>query len=104
MSSTHRPEFLIRSSSSDAFLRLRPAADWPKHFVAELHSGTLTCETKVYAHEPRGFWLSSFFEELATNWRGWTGTKVWESVEGELQLQCLSDHTGHITIKVAVRD
>ena len=47
---------------------------------------------------------SLLFEELARQWRGWEREKQWAALEDELRLTATCDHTGHITLKVILRD
>ncbi|MBO1266445.1 hypothetical protein J1902_00355 [Arthrobacter sp. PO-11] len=47
----------------------------------------LSGHRKVAAHYGKGFDdLSEFFEDLAGHWKGWPGTKSYESLEGDLLL------------------
>jgi hypothetical protein len=57
----------------------------------------------VYAYEPRSHHLVGFFQDMATNWRGWTGKKEWQSVEGEMRLSAVIDSAGHISLTVELR-
>jgi len=41
-----------------------------------------------------------YFADLAKDWRGWTGQKMFESLEHDLQMVAISDHTGHVKIQV----
>jgi hypothetical protein len=47
--------------------------------------------------------LSNLFDDMAANWRGWNGPKVWDSGEGGLTLACLHDGLGHVSIKAELR-
>jgi hypothetical protein len=44
------------------------------------------------------------FDEMAREWRGWSGTKEWASLEGELSLSCTADGKGHVDIAIDVRE
>jgi hypothetical protein len=46
--------------------------------------------------------LADFFDGLADDWRGWTGVRHWESVEGDLKLEAEHIH-GHVRLRVIVR-
>jgi hypothetical protein len=46
---------------------------------------------------------SALFAEMARDWRGWEGTKVWEDLEQILTLKASSDRTGHITLHIEMR-
>jgi hypothetical protein len=36
------------------------------------------------------------------NWRGWTGSKVWEGMEGGLRFRCAHDGLGHVIVGVSL--
>ena len=40
------------------------------------------------------------FQEMARDWKGWSGKKEWAALEGELRLTATSDSSGHITVAV----
>ena len=42
------------------------------------------------------------FQDAASNWRGWSGKKSWESLEGDFRLELSSNSTGHITLKTLI--
>jgi uncharacterized protein DUF6228 len=46
---------------------------------------------------------SVLFAEMALEWRGWAGIKVWEDIEKVLTLRASSDRCGHITLRVEMR-
>jgi hypothetical protein len=63
----------------------------------------LTAQTSIWlgpegVEEP----LADFFADLADDWRGWSGTKVWNGMEGGLRLSCTHDKVGHITMRVSL--
>jgi hypothetical protein len=45
----------------------------------------------------------NFFSDLSSNWRGWSGAKVFESLEHDFQMAATSDSTGHIDIEVRLK-
>jgi hypothetical protein len=54
-----------------------------------------------------GFWsgmepqhLAAFFEDLAQEWRGWNGDKVFAVVEHDLALRATHDGSGHVVLWV----
>jgi hypothetical protein len=54
-----------------------------------------------------GFWsgvepvaLAEFFDDLARDWRGWTGDKVFTSVEHDLVFRATHDGSGHVLLGV----
>jgi hypothetical protein len=58
----------------------------------------MRASTQVYAYGGRS--PLELFEEMANEWRGWKGSKVWESLEGELALAATHDGLGTIMLKV----
>lgn len=97
---------LIRSSRDGALLKL-------SHFVGQENSaeadsfvvlaqrGDLRAEAMVSAYMAPH--LGEYFESMAADWTGWTGTKDWSSLEGEFTLSAKSDNTGHITLSYFLR-
>jgi len=56
-------------------------------------------EAVIHAENPPyGTSPTNFFQELASNWAGWSGKKTWGSMEGEYNLAATTDLTGHITL------
>ena len=72
------------------------------NLIAELNGRGLQASVLVSSYMFEGF--ASFFGGLATNWKGWQGERVWNSLEGELTLKAMSDRTGHVHVVVNVRD
>jgi hypothetical protein len=60
----------------------------------------LRAEVRVYAYRADG--LPDLFEAMASDWRGWSGAKCWESLEGELKLTATHDGLGHIALDVVL--
>lgn len=50
----------------------------------------LSAHREVYLYTSAD--LREFFNGLTTDWRGWTGTRTYESIEGDLLLE--ATHTG----------
>ena len=62
----------------------------------------LTAQTSIWlgpegVEEP----LADFFADVADDWRGWSGTKEWNGMEGGLRLSCTHDKVGHVTMRVS---
>ena len=72
------------------------------YFSIEISNPTISGTTRVYAFQSDG--LSTLFDEMARDWRGWDGQKKWESLEGELSLSSSSDGKGHILIEVIAQE
>ena len=44
------------------------------------------------------------FAEAARDWRGWTGSKSWQAIDGELTLSLSMDGLGHGRLSVSMSD
>jgi hypothetical protein len=86
-------------------LRLISASDGAVLEFAEINSSYfrvtfsslgLDASVRVSSYLSGGFW--EFFAEIAAEWKGWSGTRDWSSLEGELTLSATSDRGGHITL------
>ncbi len=75
-----------------------------EYFRVTIRSQNMSGSTMVYAFDPFDYSLTKFFEELAENWKGIDGEKVWTSLEGEFKLVCTSDSLGHFGIRVTIRN
>ena len=58
-------------------------------------------QIEVYEFNYHAFPL--FFDDLAKHWKGWSDTKSWTSLEGELGLEATTDRLGHIYLRVTLR-
>lgn len=77
----------------------RGKAPWSLH--AHLIANGLRAETQFWVGPEGGEQpLSQFVSELAEDWRGWHGARVWESAEGGPRLSCTHDGLGHVDIEV----
>lgn len=62
----------------------------------------LQAHRTVAAHYGNGFDdLIDFFRSLAAGWRGWSGERIYESLEGDLRLTAV--HDGHVRLTVRIR-
>ena len=75
-----------------------------EYFLVSLRNNNLSASTKVYISDPYDAHLTLFFMELAKDWRGFDGEKVWNSLEGEFGLICMADRLGHFAIEATIRD
>lgn len=75
-----------------------------EYFRVAIRSHNITAFSKVYVFDPFDYNLKKFFEELAENWKGFDGEKVWTSLEGEFTLTCTSDNLGHFAIESTIRN
>lgn len=61
----------------------------------------LSARREVYLYTSAD--LRRYFNGLATAWRGWSGTRTYESIEGELLLE--ARHTGsHVELHFTLQD
>ncbi|MGB7815734.1 MAG: DUF6228 family protein [Methylotenera sp.] len=47
---------------------------------------------------------AQLFKSMATDWRGWSGEKVWSDLESSVILSARSDSIGHTKLKVKLTD
>ena len=92
--------FEIRSSERGARLLLRRYRDG---LIAEFDSPGLSSATQVYMLGGCDH-LDRFWRDLAENWRGWEGTRSWQSLEGDLELSATSDRLGHVALEVRLEE
>ncbi len=92
--------FAVQSSDDGPRFELRRHNQ--RHLVAELHGRGLDASVLVSTYMFSGF--ADFFEDLATDWKGWKGAREWRALEGELNLKADSDRTGHVHLSVELRD
>ena len=89
----------IESSNSDTRLEFSQLKG--EYFRASLHSDSHSANMRVSTHtDPFG--VTRLFNEAASDWRGWSGEKYWESLEGDFRLALTSGSTGHIGLKVFI--
>lgn len=102
------PSFEILSADTDGKLLLVGAV--PRgltgcdgcHFDASFVSTPLSASVRVYEIQPQNW--SAFFADIAAHWKGWSGIKQLESLEGHLGVSATSDSLGHISLRVKLRD
>jgi hypothetical protein len=59
---------------------------------------------RLRAYDTNWAGVAAFFQDLADNWRGWSGAKNWRSLEGQVELQATSDSLGHTSLRVFLRE
>jgi hypothetical protein len=70
-------------------------------FRAELTAAGLTAASGVVVSQ--GHDLDAFFDRLAASWRGWQGEQVWEALEHQMSIAATHDGTGHVRLRVTLR-
>jgi len=91
--------FVLTSVKGNARLELRWQDAKSDLMTVKLDFENLNASAPVYAYMKLQI-LTDLFANMASHWKGWSGEKSWESLEGELKLRCTSDTGGHITIQV----
>jgi len=72
-----------------------------EYFLATITGDNLAASAKIYSYQPRGH-ITTLFDSLAANWRGWSGEEQWASLEGELTLKCKWQKTGKVQIEITL--
>ena len=99
-----RVEEVVLDAESGRSLTLRRTQNrdseghWSYHATLTLPEGQVTTEVNDY-----GDLLGPFTRDLANAWRGFDGTKEYESLEGHLVLSCTHDGVGMVECKVMMR-
>jgi len=47
--------------------------------------------------------LGDYFQDIADNWRGWSGEKKWATLENEFELAATADNLGHVRLEFFLR-
>jgi Family of unknown function (DUF6228) len=70
---------------------------------ATLRKPGLEARRLVVHHYAKGFdELVEFFESLERDWKGWIGSRTFESLEGDLTIT--ATHDGHVRLAVRLRE
>jgi hypothetical protein len=101
------PAFILHLPPQAARLALGPPHDpygdgYIRSFTVELTDDGLSATTSATnaAHDLTE--LSAFLQTLADDWRGWGGTRTWQSMEGELRLDASHDGKRLVTLRITV--
>ena len=90
----------IKSVNRSARLTLEPER---RHaFSAALVDDHLSARVTI-GHVGGGLDLDKYFAAMATDWRGWKGSRVWESTALELRLEAAADGRGHVFLTVTLQ-
>lgn len=88
---------LIESSNSDAKLEISHLKG--ERFTVSINSITHSASMHI-STDSHLYGLVRLFRDAASDWRGWSGEKYWESLEGDFRLGLISDSLGHVRLKV----
>lgn len=70
-----------------------------QYLLVTLEGPGLRASRRVYEGYDEGFTsLAGYFDDLAADWRGWKGSRDFESIEGDLRLR--ANHDGHVNLSV----
>jgi hypothetical protein len=72
--------------------------DFDVEYIGTAFSGAVRCSTR-FSGSP-----APLFTEVARDWRGWSGEKIWGDIDGALTLRATCDSLGHIGLSVQMRD
>lgn len=73
-------------------------------FTISIEDDGLQVERLVFVFSHGWIALAAFFQDLADSWRGWDGTKTWESIEHDLTIKARSDAGRHCLLSFTVRN
>ncbi|MBM0124552.1 DUF6228 family protein [Pimelobacter simplex] len=76
------------------------ASSAPAQYLSvTLEGPDLRASRQVYEGYDEGFTsLARYFGDLAVDWRGWEGTRDYESIEGDFRVR--ATHDGHVNLSV----
>jgi hypothetical protein len=86
----------IGSGSAVLVLRATDGSLPPDELEVGLRAETLSAQSILYGLDFSD--LGTYFEDLAGNWRGWTGSIDWRSLEGDLEISANYDR--HVLLRV----
>ena len=90
----------LKSSNSDAAVEFSEVDG--DHFrvsvVARDHSASRIVDAFMDA-----LGVAALFAKAAEEWKGWDGGRVWQSIEGDLELELSHDRRGHVALRVRIR-
>ncbi|HSV38314.1 MAG TPA: DUF6228 family protein [Nocardioidaceae bacterium] len=82
---------------------LDPVDAPPQSLIADLRLDGLVATVTVVHGYSSGFQdLADFFEQHERDWRGWEGTREWNSLEGDLRIEARHEY-GHVQLRVTLR-
>jgi hypothetical protein len=93
------PAVTIGTGAQTLTLKAGERTPPPDELVVELRAETLAASATVQALGLRD--MATYFEDLVKDWRGWSGSRVWRSVEGDLEIS--AEHHGHVLLRITLR-
>jgi hypothetical protein len=92
---------IIKSSNSDAVLEFSQHED--DYFAVSFRSSGRSATVRVFGYTDTKH-LGALFQVMASEWKGWSGTKEWASIEREFIIECTADGRGHVAIRVVLQN
>ncbi|MFW7381046.1 MAG: DUF6228 family protein [Oligoflexus sp.] len=80
---------------------LEIASNKSEYITVKFSSDGVHVETNPFIHTD-GQDLALYFQELADHWNGWDGSRIWKSVEDDLQFDATYDILGYVNLKVSL--
>jgi hypothetical protein len=87
----------ITSANSDAAIEFSELQG--DYFRVAIIAHNHSASRRVYAYTDASG-IAGLFADAAREWRGWEGSKMWCTIEGELQLDLTSDRRGHVMLHI----
>ena len=95
----------VRIGTDSEYLLLTPDDSDPivQTITAELASNGLRAVRTVVHSYSTGFAdLADFFDGLVADWRGWSDTRQWRSLEGDLSIEGRYEYR-HVQLRITLR-
>ena len=92
---------IIKSSNSSATLTFQERDG--EYFSVVYDSPAIQLNKRVWGYTDCSF-LIELFSQIAKEWKGWKGSKSWESIEGEFGVKATCDNLGHVTLNLSIRE
>ena len=74
---------------------------WLDSYAMDLEAIDFRASVRVqnpgYGHPP-----TQLFNEMAADWKGWSGKKSWNALDGELEMEATADSIGHVTLRLTI--
>lgn len=80
-----------------AFASYLPGDAYIGEFTVTVSADGLTASAPVIT-TPEGYGLPGFMQELADDFRGWDGTRLWRSLENQLRVEATWQDGGHVAL------
>lgn len=91
----------IRSCSSNRELRITYTSD--SHLVAELVGFSVSARLEVWLETGDAAGLQAFLVDLGKQGQPWSGTREWESIEGDFRLSVTCTALGNVIFNLTLR-